>query len=97
VQSQIDVLNEDFRRLNADAVNTPSLFQSVAADAEIQFCLATRDPLGNPTNGITRTQTTKTSFSVYTDDVKYSSQGGKDAWPTDQYLNIWVCNLGGVY
>jgi hypothetical protein len=95
VQSQIQVLNEDFRRLNADAVNTPSLFQSVAADAEIQFCLATRDPLGNPTNGITRTQTTKTSFSVYTDDVKYSSQGGKDAWPTDQYLNIWVCNLGG--
>ena len=59
VQSQIQVLNEDFRRLNADAVNTPSLFQSVAADAEIQFCLATRDPLGNPTNGITRTQTTK--------------------------------------
>jgi hypothetical protein len=59
VQSQIDVLNEDFRRLNADAVNTPSLFQSVAADAEIQFCLATQDPLGNPTNGITRTQTTK--------------------------------------
>ncbi len=95
VQSQIEVLNEDFQRLNADASNTPSLFQSVAADAEIRFCLATRDPLGNPTNGITRTQTTKTSFSVYTDDVKYSSQGGKDAWPTDQYLNIWVCNLGG--
>ncbi len=94
VQSQIAVLNEDFRRLNANAANTPSLFQSVAADAEIQFCLATRDPLGNSTNGITRTQTTKTSFSVYTDDVKYSSQGGKDAWPTDQYLNIWVCNLG---
>ncbi len=94
VQSQINVLNEDFRRLNADAANTPSLFQSVAADVEIQFCLATRDPVGNPTNGITRTQTTKTSFSVYTDDVKYSSQGGKDAWPTDQYLNIWVCNLG---
>ncbi len=95
VQSQIDVLNEDFRRLNTDAANTPSLFQSVAADVEIQFCLATRDPSGNPTSGITRTQTTKTSFSVYTDDVKYSSQGGQDAWPTDQYLNIWVCNLGG--
>ena len=95
VQSQIDVLNEDFRRLNMDASNTPALFQGAAADVEIQFCLATRDPLGNPTNGITRTQTTKTSFSVYTDDVKYSSQGGKDAWPTDQYLNIWVCRLSG--
>lgn len=95
VQSQIQVLNEDFRRQNADAVNTPSLFAGVAADAEIQFCLATRDPQGNPTTGITRTQTTKTSFSVYADDVKFSSQGGKDAWPTDQYLNIWVCRLSG--
>jgi len=44
VQSQIDVLNEDFRRLNTDAVNTPSAFQSVAADTEIEFCLATSDP-----------------------------------------------------
>lgn len=95
VQSQIQVLNEDFRRQNADAANTPSLFASVAADVEIQFCLATRDPQGNPTNGITRTQTTKTSFDIYSDDVKYSSRGGKDAWPTDQYLNIWVCNLSG--
>jgi len=95
VQSQIDVLNEDFRRLNADASNTPPMFAGVAADAEIQFCLATRDPQGNPTTGITRTQTTKTSFSVNADDVKFSSQGGKDAWPTDQYLNIWVCRLSG--
>lgn len=95
VQSQIQVLNEDFRRQNADASNTPPLFAGVAADAEIQFCLATRDPLGNPTTGITRTQTTKTSFSVYADDVKFSNQGGKDAWPTDQYLNIWVCRLSG--
>ncbi len=95
VQSQIAVLNEDFRRQNADAVNTPSFFSGIAADVEVQFCLATRDPLGNPTTGITRTQTTKSSFSIYSDDVKFSSQGGKDAWPTDQYLNIWVCNLGG--
>ena len=44
VQSQIDILNEDFRRLNTDASNTPSAFQSVAADCEIEFCLATTDP-----------------------------------------------------
>lgn len=95
VQSQIDVLNEDFRRQNTDVANTPSLFASLTADVEVQFCLATRDPQGNPTTGITRTQTTKTSFDIYSDDVKYSSRGGKDAWPTDQYLNIWVCNLSG--
>ncbi|MCB0560802.1 MAG: T9SS type A sorting domain-containing protein [Phaeodactylibacter sp.] len=94
VQSQIDVLNEDFRRLNADAANTPSVFQGVAADAEIQFCLASVDPSGNATTGITRTVTTRTSFGT-NDLVKSSSTGGKDAWPAGDYLNIWVCNIGG--
>ena len=95
ILSQIDVLNEDFRRLNADATNTPSAFQSVAADCEIEFCLATIDPQGNPTTGITRTQTSQTSFSISTDDVKYTSSGGINAWPNDDYLNIWVCDLSG--
>ena len=46
VFSQIDILNEDFRRLNSDTINTPAAFQSVAADTEIEFCLVTRDPRG---------------------------------------------------
>ncbi|HMQ90664.1 MAG TPA: hypothetical protein PKB07_23850, partial [Flavilitoribacter sp.] len=37
IQSQIDVLNADFRRLNADASNTPSMFLGVASDPQIQF------------------------------------------------------------
>ena len=94
IQSQIDILNEDFRRLNADTINTPAAFQSVAADTEIEFCLATRDPNGNTTNGITRTSTSQTSFST-NDGVKYSSSGGKDAWNTSKYLNMWVCDLSG--
>ena len=49
VLSQIDVLNEDLRRLNADAADTPAEFEGVAADFEIEFCLATIDPDGNPT------------------------------------------------
>ncbi len=94
VQSQIDVLNKDFRRLNIDASNTPSAFQSVAADCEIEFCLATTDPNGNSTTGITRTSTSQSSFNT-NDGVKYSSSGGVDAWNTSEYLNIWVCDLGG--
>ncbi|PHN08383.1 M43 family zinc metalloprotease [Flavilitoribacter nigricans] len=93
IQSQIDVLNEDFRRLNADASNTPSDFTGVAADTEIEFCLASVDPLGNSTNGITRTFTTRTSFSS-NNDMKFDANGGKDAWPAANYLNIWVCDLG---
>ena len=92
--SQIDIINEDFRRLNADTINTPSAFQSVAADTEIEFCLASEDPSGNTTTGITRTTTSQSSFST-NDGVKYSSSGGIDAWNTSEYLNIWVCDLSG--
>lgn len=92
IQSQIDVLNRDFRKLNPDVSGTPSVFAGLAADCQINFCLATRDPNGNPTSGITRTSTRKTSFST-NDDVKRSSRGGKDPWPASSYLNIWVCNL----
>ena len=70
IQSQIAVLNQDFRRLNADASNTPSAFSSVAADVQIEFCLAFRDPNGNTTTGITRTQTSSTSFNYLYDYMK---------------------------
>ncbi len=94
IQTQIDVLNADFRRLNADAANTPSMFLGVAADSEIEFCLATVDPSGNPTNGITRTSTTRTSFGT-NDQMKFNSSGGKDAWPAGSYMNMWVCDISG--
>ncbi len=62
VLSQLDVLNEDLRRLNSDASSTPSYFAGIAADCEIQFCLATTDPSGNPTTGITEHQHQKLHF-----------------------------------
>ena len=93
VQSQIDVLNKDYRRTNIDVIMTPSVWQSIAVDCEIEFCLATTDPSGNSTNGITRTQTTTSSFSMQSNDVKSTANGGKDAWPNNDYLNIWICNL----
>jgi hypothetical protein len=94
VQSQIDVLNQDFRKTNADISSLPAAFQPLAADARIEFELATTDPSGNPTNGITRTTTTASGF---TDDnkVKHASNGGADAWPRDNYLNLWACRLTG--
>ncbi|MEZ4825430.1 MAG: M43 family zinc metalloprotease [Bacteroidia bacterium] len=86
IQSQIDVLNADFR--------TKSTSWPVGADAEIEFCLASVDPNGNPTSGITRTATNKRSFSYSNDGVKFNSMGGHDAWPASDYLNLWVCDLG---
>ena len=90
ILSQIQVLNDDFRRMNSDANNT----WSQAADTQIQFCMATVDPSGNTTNGITRKSSSTTSWGT-NDAMKKSSQGGVDPWDTSQYLNMWVCNIGG--
>ena len=89
---QIAVLNEDYRRLNADTSNTPSLYKPVAADIQIEFCLAIRDPNGDPTNGIKRIYDSQVSFDPYSsaDEVYLKSLS---YWPSDQYLNIWVCDL----
>ncbi len=94
VNAQIAQLNADFAKLNSDASTIPSLFAGLAANTEIQFCLAQRDPNGNPTNGIVRRQTGTASFSS-NNAVKFTAQGGSDAWPASSYLNLWVCNLGG--
>jgi len=95
IQSQLKVLNEDFRRTNPDKNNTPPIFQNIAADAQIEFCLANVDPNGYETSGITRTYTSRTEFQ--TDDaMMFAQTGGKDAWPSSDYLNIWVCNLSGA-
>ena len=95
INSQIDVLNEDYRRTNIDAINTPSVWNSIASDTEIEFCLANTDPNGAFTTGITRTQTSEISFSIQNDGMKSNASGGIDPWPQDDYLNIWVCNLSG--
>lgn len=95
LQSQLDVLNEDFRKLNVDFATVPSAFQGLGADMEIQFCLASIDPSGNPTSGITRTQTTDSGFDT-DDQVKFTSQGGQNVWDRNKYLNIWVCDMSGA-
>lgn len=90
IYSQIKILNDDYSRLNSDTFKTPDIFKGVAASAGIQFCVAHQDPDGNWTNGITRTQTTKTQFDADINDAKYDSKGGKDAWNTSLYLNLWI-------
>jgi hypothetical protein len=94
IQSQIDVLNADFRRANADAASVPAYFAGVAADARIEFALAVRDPNCGATTGITRTNTATTGFTKATrNNVKSAATGGADPWPSDRYLNIWVANF----
>jgi len=87
--SQFNILNQDFRRLNADWTNTPSAFQAATADCEMRFCLASKDPAGNPTSGIVRKYTDSTNYFLKA-SPKHNNTGGSDAWATDKYLNLWV-------
>jgi hypothetical protein len=95
VFSQVQILNEIFRRRHADTVNTPQPFKSIAADCGIEFQLATSDPQRRNTTGIVRKYTPVTKWNA-DDQVKSSAKTGDDAWDPQNYLNIWVCNLGGL-
>lgn len=89
IQKQIDILNEDFRRMNADTVNTPSTFQPVAADIEVEFVLAKQDPNGDLTNGIVRKQGAQLDYSYSQDEVLKT----ESYWPAEDYINIWVAQV----
>jgi len=86
IQNQVDILNEDFSRLNADTVNLRSMFLPVAGNPHVQFNLV----------DIVRVETSSTfsvSLTGLPDEVKQSANGGSDAYNTENYLNIWVCKI----
>ncbi len=80
VQSQIDVLNEDYLAI-------PGTLGENGTFSGIRFVLASEDPDGNPTTGITRTANT----NWYNDN---DEQGFKSAlmWDPNRYLNFYTNN-----
>lgn len=95
-------LNEDFRKNNALIGNLRTAFTSVAADAQIEFCLANKDPQGNPSTGITRKQTNLTYFNPDANNVSgtvggqnsmKTAQYGEAPWDRSKYVNIWICDI----
>ncbi len=89
ILSQIEVLNEDYRKLNADTAQTFEPFKAVAADTKIEFRLAVQDPEGLPTTGIVRTQGVQSSYSI----SQAATLADISSWPPESYLNIWVTDL----
>lgn len=90
IKDQINVLNEAFRRKNADTTKTRSIFKPVAGDAGIEFRL----------DRVIRVKTTQvfkpnllSTTNQIPNQVKQTAQGGSDAIDTDRYLNIWVCKI----
>jgi len=87
ITTQIEVLNEDYRRLNADAGNIRPIFEDVVDDAMIEFELV----------DIIRVQTDE-DFQIQLtgglpDNVKVTADGGSDALDTETHLNIWICHI----
>lgn len=92
INAQMAILNQSFSASNPDIIFVPAPFAPFIGNVGIQFCLAVRDPQGNATDGIIRKQTGTTFFTT-NNNIKFDSNGGDDAWPSDSYLNIWVGTL----
>ncbi len=84
IEDAIRILNNDYRKLNADSDLVIPEFQGIAADSRIEFRLARIDPIGNCTEGITRT------YSPLTTGAGENVKEVALSWPRAMYLNIWV-------
>ena len=89
IEDQIRILNEDFRKMNPDTINTPDVFKPVAADIGVEFVLARQDPDGLPTNGVQRMTGSKSSWTM----SDGSAMKALSYWPAEDYVNIWVAPL----
>jgi hypothetical protein len=89
---QMEALNRDFRRKNHNWKQLPEYLRNIAADTGIEFCLADTDPQGDNSSGITYSLTNISNIGL-TEAIFSTAGGGMDAWPTDRYFNIWVCEI----
>lgn len=96
---QIDVLNRDFAGAGENVIKLPKEFEHLVSDTGIRFCLADTDPEGNPTSGITYTQTNIQGIALQRDFngryvLYYDQLGGKTGWDPERYINIWIASFG---
>lgn len=94
ILDMIDQMDLDYQAMNADFDDVRPAFAGDRANVQLTFCLANTDPNGQPTTGITRTQTTETWFDpiAETNDMK-SAPKGIAPWDPEHYLNIWICDI----
>lgn len=99
INNLLDAVNEDFTATNPDVGNLRTGFGWTAADADIEFCLAQKDPWGNQLTelGINRVQTTEDYYDPNTEanKMKGSTGGntGTEGWDRNSYVNVWICDI----
>jgi PKD repeat protein len=84
VIDQVNILNIDYAKKNADTVNTLAVFKPIADSSSIRFVLAKKDPNGNCTSGIIHYLTTDANWNDSSPTLY--SQG----WDPTKYLNVYV-------
>lgn len=99
--NQLDILNEDFAGKGKNIDKLLSGFSSLVEDVGVHFCLATVDPDGQPTSGITFTHTDVRNIATKTElggriAIHYDGAGGKNIWDPSRYINIWVGEYGDI-
>ena len=88
IHDAMEILNRDFRKLNSDTAQIVAGFVDVAADIDVEFRLAKRDPQGNCHSGINRIQ----------DDLTYVGDNEMKQlinWPRESYMNVYVAAEAG--
>lgn len=97
IRAELVRINQEFR--NSFYSDLTGYAHSVAGNPRIQFALAQRTPTCSTTSGIERKDTTTTDFDVCNSDaIKFTAQGGLDAWTNANnpgnnpvnYLNVWI-------
>lgn len=83
----IDNMNVTYRKENSELSNVIAPFVPYIGNPKIQFRLATKDPMGNATKGITRYHSYLTKGGD--DQAKF------DLWAPNRYLNIWLIRFIG--
>ncbi|MES2799802.1 MAG: M43 family zinc metalloprotease [Bacteroidota bacterium] len=97
IMSVYNDLVQDFQLLNSDASQARTAFGFIPADANINFCLATKTPTGTPLAelGVIRVSTTEDFYNPDTEEnkMKASATGGSQIWNRNNYLNVWICDI----
>ncbi|MFM7757688.1 MAG: M43 family zinc metalloprotease [Crocinitomicaceae bacterium] len=101
IYNALDILNRDFRKLNADTATVQSDFVGMPSDVEVEFVLATKAPNGTCFKGITRTSS---PLSYQGDDgnaqvtaIRNGNDVYQQTWPGNKYLNVFICgDIGGA-
>ena len=94
VHSAMQLMNDNFNKLNTSWNTVHSSFLGIVADCQIEFKLARKTNTGACTNGITRTYTATTHSDTGNDQVA-AVQAAQGNWPGHKYLNIFVVNDAG--